>query len=201
MRTRILLAAVALSASAIAVAQTETTTPATNNALEPVPVEQQEPAAPARVLQQDCLLIAGNNTWKALGLSDDQITRLAALQERHKAEIAPPVEEKDVKGKKKAAATKKAEPAVGKTEVIDKTGVEADKQPAQAELDPSKAAPTDNTGTQAPGETTAPDAVTEPLQPVALSVNDELRTILTPEQYALWSTQCAEIVTQPTSMR
>ncbi|MEO8589109.1 MAG: hypothetical protein ABI432_07070 [Flavobacteriales bacterium] len=149
MKTKAILSAAAWCLLTLAQAQ-EGTTPVPANKAAVTP-DAQVPAQ--KSAYHECFVTAGPSTWKALGLDDQQATRVADLQSRYKAEMNPPKEEK----KGKATAPK------------------------------ATTAPVDKTGTV---EAVAPDAME---MPQFASVDDELRSILTPQQLTLWEKKCSHI--------
>ncbi len=177
MTTKSIVAVMALALFASANAQTGTTTSK----------DKSDPPQVPELLRSHydaCLLTANSSTWSALGLNSDQMTRIAEVQTRYRTYVNPPkpaVEEK--KSKKKSKATK-ADNAELNKEHLDKSVVnDADpKQTDAATLPPSTLeAPTGNTSLES-----------EAMGAQALSYDEELRGILTPEQWAIWDKRCAE---------
>jgi hypothetical protein len=187
METRSMMVVMALALFTSANAQTTPTTPTEKAG--------QDPAQPVRSQYNDCLLSANNATWSALGLNSDQMSRIAEVQTRYKTYVQPPKETADAKKHKgkKGQAVKSKPSSAGKktaeTEHLDKSAVNdaAEAQQADPGKPPATEAVADNT--QVVGN---PDALAA--QPA--SFDEELRGILTPEQWAMWDKRCAE-----TSMR
>ena len=173
-----MMAVMALALFTGANAQT-TTIPATDNN------PPQEATQPVRSHYDTCLLTANNSTWEALGLNNDQVTRIAEVQTRYKAYVAPPKEEAKAKQKGKKSKAVKSRETAAKDEMLDKSaGHDATdaKQTDETLQKPSEATP-DNTRVD---ETAAAMSA----QPVPF--DEELRGILTPEQWAMWDKRCAD---------
>ncbi|HMC98111.1 MAG TPA: hypothetical protein VKG92_10670 [Flavobacteriales bacterium] len=176
MNTKAILSAAAWCALTLAQAQ-EGTTPV-QPSVQQQPPAVQAPVAPQQSLYHDCLVVAGTSTWTTLGLDAQQQSRVADLQARYKAALNPPKEEK-TKGKKGKEATAKASKATTAPPVSTQVTTPIDKET----MDPMKEKVEEGTV-----EASAPDPNA---LPQLVSVDDELRTILTPEQMALWEKQCS----------
>lgn len=171
------MAVMALALFTGANAQT-TTTPATDKNL------PQETMQPVRSHYDACLLTANTSTWEALGLNNDQMTRIAEMQTRYKTYVQPPKEDPKAKQKGKKAKAVKNKETVAKAEA-----------PAKEHLD--KSAVNDaaaSQGTDAMEQTlnAAPGEESAALSAQPVSFDEELRGILTPEQWAMWDKRCAE---------
>lgn len=170
------MAVMALALFTGANAQT-TTTPATDKNL------PQETMQPVRSHYDACLLTANASTWEALGLNSDQMTRIAEVQTRYKTYVQPPKEDPKAKQKGKKSKAMKSKETAAKAEA-----------PAKEHLD--KAAVNDAPAAQGtdPVERTlaAPDQESAALSAQPVSFDEELRGILTPEQWAMWDKRCAE---------
>lgn len=195
MKTRIIIAAAAMGCFSLAQAQEG------KDAVSPVA----EPAS-AKSAYHECLLNAGKETFAVLGLDESQIARVIELQTRYKGELQAADEAKAPKGKhaKKAVVTKDVvakepeqpvavvPPAVT-TAPVDKSGIVAEEpmeELRQAEqTDPLVMSTEDPTLTAplAPETTVQTPGLTMPADPAA---GDDLRAILTPEQWNQWHKQC-----------
>ena len=155
------------------------------------PTAQQDPA-PVKSVYDACLTTAGQFTWTALGLNEDQMNRVSALQARYKEMMAPKVEPKK-DAKKSKASKKKSDPkATAQQQDSGEDKALVEKQTDAAATDPaamsSKTGLTDQTA----------EAGLDPAPAVPLSVDDELQMILTPEQLDLWNRRCLSV--EPTGM-
>ena len=101
------------------------------------------------------------------------------LQARYKTSLNPPMEEKGTKGKATAVKTPKATTAVPASTKVSAVSGKDMQDTTQVRMADGSV------------EVTSPD-----MPPVTASVDDELRTILTPEQLALWAKKCS--VSEPT---
>ena len=159
---RTLITSLAIAASAAAFAQQNTTPPA-----------PQDPAAFQMSIYDECLRTAGKNSWEVLHLDQQQVASITALQTRYKEEAAAAKEMAMKEGKKPARQTKaEAKYDVPPTPADqpygnDTTGTMDD------ELDATAAVPMDDAGA-----------------PLLSPVDQELHTILTPEQLAIWERRC-----------
>ncbi len=169
MMTKAIFSAAAFCMLTLAQAQ-EGTTPVTTTT-----GGVQDPLTPQTSVYHTCLLNAGNETWKVLGLDAQQAGRVADLQARYKTSLNPPKEEK-TKGKKvKATAEKGAKATVAEpASTLVSTGA------GKETMDPLKQ----------PAEGTV-EATTLDGMPTVAPVDEELRSILTPEQMALWEKKCS----------
>jgi hypothetical protein len=179
-----MLATMALAIAAAGYGQNGTNDP---NA----PVQDPAQQNPQQSVYHDCLVSAGPYTWKVLGLDEDQVNRISAVQTRYKESLEPAKDTKSKKdkekGKKEQAARKVQNPAVSSS---------AD-QPAVTQGEAGKSSNPDvnvrnskreNVMPPAEGNATAEGSEGESLPP---TVTDELQSILTPEQWARWDRQCA----------
>jgi hypothetical protein len=174
-----MLASMALAIAAFGYGQSGTTDPKTTG-------QDPAPQTPQQSVYHECLVNAGPYTWKVLGLNEDQVARISAVQTRYKESLQPPKEEKkDKKSKKDQAAKKVQNPAVNSGADQPK-GEEGKSDNPDVNVRNSKNESEMNTleGNTATAEGTEG-------QPVPATVSDELRTILTPEQWAQWDRQCA----------
>lgn len=171
------MAVTALALFTGANAQT-TTPPATDKNV------TQETMQPVRSHYDACLLTANTSSWEALGLNSDQMTRIAEVQSRYRTYVQPPKEEPKAKQKGKNSKAVKGKENTAKAEArakehLDKSAV--NDAPASQGTDA-----VEQTLNTAPGEESAALSA----QPV--SFDEELRGILTPEQWAMWDKRCAE---------
>ena len=144
--------------------------------------------APVKSAYDECLTMAGQYTWAALGLNDDQISRVGALQARYKEMMAPKEEPKNDLKKSKSAKQKAA-----KKERAEVKDAGEDKMLVEKQADPSAPMTTMDTALIPDNSIAAEDATVADLDPVPavpLSVDDELQMILTPEQMELWNKRC-----------
>lgn len=170
---------------------------------EPVAAPLPESAPHIQSIYDDCLLTAGASSWKALGLSEDQVVRVSELQNRYK-ESSKAAEAKAVAEEKAAAkgnGNVKKEVYKAPTAAVGTEKVEAETpQPVEAQQAGEKVEPVakDNTVLDPPAEAQRMldkeadfSAATATVPPVEYSPLDtELRAILTPEQLSLWERRC-----------
>ncbi len=190
---RTIITSVALAACATVFAQ---------NTAAPTP--QQDTVQHVLSIYDECLLTAGNGSWKALGLNDDQITRVSELQLRYKesakaAEAKAVADEKAAaKGKGKVKKESAKAPAATSLEQKKAEGRTAE-QPEVKQADPNvEPAMKDNTALEPPMELNGTldkeedfSAATGTIPPMEYSPLDaELRAILTPAQLTLWERRC-----------
>ena len=173
MMTKAIFSTAALCLLTLAQAQ-EGTTPRTMTTN-----DVQDPLAPRTSVYHTCLVNAGVETWKVLGLDAQQADRIMDLQARYKTSLNPPMEEKGTKGKATAVKTPKATTAVPASTKVSAVSGKDMQDTTQVRMADGSV------------EVTSPD-----MPPVTASVDDELRTILTPEQLALWAKKCS--VSEPT---
>lgn len=151
------------------------------------PATMQDPA-PVKSAYDECLTTAGQYTWCALGLNEDQVNRVGALQTRYKEMMAPKEEPK--KDLKKSKYVKQKAAKKESTKVKD---AGEDKVLVEKQADPSAPMSTKDTAVVPDNSKVAEEAALADLDPapaVALSVDDELQMILTPEQMELWNKRC-----------
>ncbi len=192
---RTIITSVALAACATVFAQ---------NTAPPTP--QQDTVQHVQSIYDECLLTAGTGSWQALGLTQDQILRVSALQARYKesskaAEAKAVADEKAAaKAKGKGKVKKEAEKAPAATSLEQKKaeGLTAE-QPEVKQVDPQvEPAMKDNTALEPPTELNSSldkeedfSAATGAIPPMEYSPLDaELRAILTPGQLVLWERRC-----------
>ncbi len=147
----------------------------------------QDPA-PVKSTYDECLTTAGQYTWSVLGLNEDQVNRVGALQTRYKEMMAPKEEPKKDLKKSKYVKQKAAKKECTKVKDAGEDKVLVEKQ-----ADPSAPMSTKDTDVVPDNSNVAEEAALADLDPapaVALSVDDELQMILTPEQMELWNKRC-----------
>lgn len=148
----------------------------------PQPMPTQESPQLVRSHYDACLLTANTSTWEALGLNSDQMTRIAEVQSRYRTYVQPPKEEpKAGKKGKKSRAVKSKETAAQK----EAPAQPLDKETANDASSPVSTDPIEQTLGSADQDNSALNT-----QPV--SFDEELRGILTPEQWAMWDKRCLE---------
>ncbi len=148
----------------------------------------QQPVELQRSHYNDCLLTASNATWTALGLNSDQVTRIAEVQSRYKSFVNPPKEAtKEKSSKKKSASTATKEDAAADTKTLDKSAVNDAVAPTPTDIAPANVAPE-----AAPADNTSVEGAASAMALPPVSFDEELRGILTPEQWSLWDKRCAE---------
>ena len=178
-----MLASMALAVAALGYGQNGTTAPNTTGQ---DPAQQQ----PQQSIYHECLVSAGPYTWKVLGLNEDQVARINAVQARYKESLQPPKEEKKTgkdKGNKDQASKKVQNPAVNSG--VDQPGIaKSEGKSDNPDVNVQNGKNENEMNTLQGNTVTADGTEGQPLPP---SVNDELKTILTPEQWAQWDRQCA----------
>lgn len=172
---RTLISAMAIAMCAVANAQTDANTPA-----RPPAAMAAQDTSLHRSVYNECLLVAGSYTWQALGLTSDQVARVSALQGAYKAMMAPKEPAKATKGAKRNKARQPEPTHDAATAAAVSSARGTSDAMAATSTDPSVLDP--NASLQ--GNASASQ------QP--LSIDDQFRAILTPEQLALWERRCNE---------
>lgn len=223
---RTLITSLALAACAATFAQgtqgiTNTTDPAKAGT-------DQQPAPYVKSAYDECLTNAGTNTWQVLGLNEDQIARITAMQTRYKQAAKTDADEKVKAAAKAEKEARKHGRSKKNNGVADKTTTPPQKPSVPATAQPATA----NTDQRANGnlekkanDTTAMKLDKEAVVPAekdntalepakderatldkdldasasamgdtpmisASPYDDELRSILTPEQLQQWVRRC-----------
>lgn len=159
-------------------------------------VAQPEPAPFEHSIYDECLMVAGAQSWEALHLDADQVARMTDLQSRYKAGAKAAKEQAEAEAKAAAkkngttkAGTKSAAPAAPKATAPAEAAVE------EPSLQNDMTAPIAGQPVTEPvlGEEGADVSAAAPEATVETSyaaVDAELRTILTPAQLAVWERRC-----------
>lgn len=154
----------------------QTTTAATRS------TPTQEQSQLVRSHYDACLLTANTSTWEALGLNSDQMTRIAEVQSRYRTYVQPPKEEPKAKQKGRKAKTVKGKEKAAQAQ--------APAQPLEKEVVKDAASTASTDAIEQTLETADLDNAALSAQPE--SFDEELRGILTPEQWAMWDKRCVE---------
>ncbi|MBL7952516.1 MAG: hypothetical protein JNM62_12450 [Flavobacteriales bacterium] len=158
-----------------------------------VPV-QSEPAPFEQSIYDECLMVAGAQSWEALHLDADQVARVTDLQNRYRASAKAAKEQAEAEakaaakkgGSKKAVTTepaKTAAPVVANEAVVAEPTMKSETAEPVGDQSVAQAATTEAGDVSA----AAPEAM---MELTYSAVDTELRTILTPAQLAVWERRC-----------
>ncbi len=161
--------------------------------------QQPEPAPFEQSIYEECLLIAGQNSWDVLKLNDDQVARMTDLQARYKVsaqeakEQALAEEKAAAKGKGKVAQAPKAITPIAKQEQVTNTAEAMEQEqaapvPMEEKAEMESAMTTDGTLVN-DGDVSAANPA-EIIEVSYSPIDAELRSILTPEQLLIWERRC-----------
>lgn len=198
MKTSIIAIIAAMGCSVLAQAQ-EGSVPSVTD---PAVAQVQSAVTPSKSAYHDCLLSAGPQTFGALGLDEGQVVRISELQNRYKNDLKA-AEEAKAANDKKSKSTKKvavkepvakdaAQPVAAVIAPMDKTGVVNEQAVEHSSTEqPDPLVMNTDEPLQSPvlaPETTIQTPILEaPSDPAA---GDELRGILTAQQWTMWHKQC-----------